>query len=338
MTPSQRSLTVLAFTLAAAAVASSTFASEIPGTSDVLARRGAAEVTEAEVDTRMREIPEQQRAGFIDSVERIDSMINQLLLVEQMASEARKLKLDRTDAFRSARELSEKRELALAYQEYTFNHAPAFDAETLAAEAYAASPKSFSIGDAVDLRHILIKTACRSPEAARALAEQLRERALKGESVADLARKYSEDDSSAAEGGVFLDVTRGKTVKPFEDAAFAMSSSGELSPVVETPYGYHVIEMIEHRVGRPAEFDEIKEGLIAQMRQRHQSRYLQDQSDRLLNLPLAGNPTRLQALRTRYGNAEIVEDAARNQKLPAPLMQPRKSAIEKAEESLTPRG
>lgn len=290
-------------------------AEEIPGTSDVLASRGTSEITESEVDARMREVPEQQRAGFIDNAERIDAMLNQMLLIEQMAAEARKLGLDRTEEFKALRKLSEDRHLSIAFQEHQYKNAPKFDAEALAAEAYAASPKDFVIGDSLDVRHILVKTDCRSPAAAKALAEQLRERALKGETVEDLARKYSEDDSSAAEGGLFRNVGRGKTVKSFEDAAFAMHTAGELSPVIETEHGYHVIELVEHRPGRPAKFEEIREGLVAQLEQRHKARFLKDQSDRLFNLPLEGNPERLQALRSRYGKTDATRDASA---VPAP--------------------
>ena len=126
----------------------------------------------------------------------------------------------------------------------------------------------------------------------------------------ELARKYSEDDVTAAEGGLYRDLRRGKLVKPFEDAAFAMDTPGELSAVTETPYGYHVIEMVAHRQGRQASFEEIREGLEAQLSQRHQQRYLRDRSDRLLNMETEGNPERLRALRTRYGSAEIVEPAS----------------------------
>ncbi len=296
---------------------------DIASTSDVLAKRGGAEITEAEVDARMQEIPEQQRAGFIDSGERIDTLLNQMLLVEQMAAEARRLGLDKTDKFRAARKLAEDRDLALFYQQHLFENAPKFDAETLAAEAFAASPKDFLIGDVVDVRHVLIKTDCRAPGTAKALAEKLRERAMRGESVADLARKYSEDDASSAEGGLFRNVPRGKTVKAFEDAAFAMHTPGELSPVIETPYGYHFIEMVEHRTGRAAKFEEIREGLVRQMKQRHQGKHVEDQSDRLLSMPLEGNPARLQALRKRYGDADIAAATAAAEQLPAPLQVPK---------------
>lgn len=308
-------------------------AAEIPVTSDVLARRGNAEITKQEVDTRMLEVPEQQRAGFIDSPERIDGMLNQMMLVEQMAAEARKLKLDATEEFKQLRKMEEERQLALAYQQYLYAHAPRFDAETLAAEAFAASPSSFSIGDLIDVRHILIKTECRSPQAARELAEELRGRALKGESVAELARKYSEDDGSAANGGLYENVPRGRMVKSFEDVAFSMFTPNELSGVVETPYGYHVIEMVKHRVGKPAQFDDIKEGLAAQMRQRHQARYVKDQSDRLLNLPIEGNPDGLQALRSRYGNAEINTAEQSN---PAPIKRPQNKSSEPLAEDVAP--
>lgn len=305
-------------------LAGTCLAVDIPADSKVLARRGGAEITEAEVDARMLEIPEQQRAGFIDSAERIDTLLNQMLLVEQMAVEARKLKLDETDEFRLSRELAEQRQLAHAYQQHLFSKAPEFNAAALAQESYAASPDQFVIGDSVDVRHILIKTDCRSPAAAKEMAEKLRARALKGEPVSELARKYSEDDASAAEGGLYEQVARGKMVKAFEDAAFAMRTEGELSGVVETPYGYHVIEMVKYRPGRQASYAEIRERLEAQLLQRHRARYLTNTTDRLLNMPLDANPSGLKALRERYGNTppELAPD------VPAPAQKPRTSGKE----------
>ncbi|MEO6065688.1 MAG: peptidylprolyl isomerase, partial [Lysobacterales bacterium] len=253
---------------------------------------------------------EQQRAGFINSPERIDTMLNQLLLIEQMAAKARKLGLDKTPEFRAARVLAEDRELTAAYRRYLYDHAPAIDAKALAGESYAATPKKFAVGDSVDVRHILIKTDCRSPEAARSLAERLRERVVKGEPMDELARKYSEDDGTKEHGGLIRGITRGKTTPAFEKAAFAMTDAGELSQVVETPFGYHLIELLVHSPGRQASLDEIQENLAAQLEDRHRARYLKDQSDQLLSMPLEGNPERLRALRTRYGNADVEAKSA----------------------------
>jgi peptidyl-prolyl cis-trans isomerase D len=97
----------------------------------------------------------------------------------------------------------------------------------------------------VRARHILIKVASDADDAtknaARAKAEAARARAVKGEDFAKLARALSDDTGSAAQGGDLGWNKRGKMVAPFDDAQFALKP-GELSPVVETRFGYHVIK------------------------------------------------------------------------------------------------
>ena len=74
----------------------------------------------------------------------------------------------------------------------------------------------------------------------------LRERVLKGEKFAMLATMYSEDPGSAAKGGELGFFSRGDMVSEFEAAAFVLKP-GEVSPVIETKFGFHIIQLIERR-------------------------------------------------------------------------------------------
>ncbi len=76
--------------------------------------------------------------------------------------------------------------------------------------------------------------------------EDLRTRALRGESFKTFARLYSEDPGSASKGGELGFVSRGKLFAEFELAAFSLKP-GEISSVVETQAGFHIIQMIERR-------------------------------------------------------------------------------------------
>lgn len=104
----------------------------------------------------------------------------------------------------------------------------------------------------VRARHILFKVASDADEATRkaalARAETARARAVKGEDFAKLARSLSEDTGSAAQGGDLGYNKRGKMVAPFDDAQFSLPA-GELSKVVETRFGYHVIKVEGVREG-----------------------------------------------------------------------------------------
>jgi peptidyl-prolyl cis-trans isomerase SurA len=75
---------------------------------------------------------------------------------------------------------------------------------------------------------------------------ELRERVMNGEKFQALAVMYSEDPSSARRGGELGLRTREEFVKPFSDAAFALKP-GQVSQIVETEFGFHIIQMIEKR-------------------------------------------------------------------------------------------
>lgn len=75
---------------------------------------------------------------------------------------------------------------------------------------------------------------------------ELRERVLKGEKFSMLATLYSQDPGSAKKGGELGFFSRGDMVGEFESAAFALKP-GEVSPIVETQFGFHIIQLIERR-------------------------------------------------------------------------------------------
>src|SRR5438094_152467 len=121
------------------------------------------------------------------------------------------------------------------------------------AEYYALhKDDKFTEPEQVRARHILVKTAADAgPDAkaaARKKAEELLAKVKAGADFAALAKERSEDAGSAANGGDLGLFTRGRMTPAFEEAAFALRGGG-LSDVVETPFGFHVIKVEEHRPG-----------------------------------------------------------------------------------------
>lgn len=95
----------------------------------------------------------------------------------------------------------------------------------------------------------IVKTPKVSDEEKQMVKEKLngyRERILKGSKFSTMATLYSEDPASAKKGGELGFFSRGEMVGEFENAAFALQD-GEISPIIETKYGYHIIQMIERR-------------------------------------------------------------------------------------------
>ncbi|MCA0243508.1 MAG: SurA N-terminal domain-containing protein [Proteobacteria bacterium] len=118
--------------------------------------------------------------------------------------------------------------------------------------------------------HILIKADKDMPAAERAKAKA-RAEALLAEvrkapaSFAEVARKQSEDTGSAGQGGDLDFFARGAMVKPFEDAVFAMKV-GEISPVIESDFGYHIITLTAVRGGEKKPFEQVRPEIEAEVR------------------------------------------------------------------------
>jgi len=94
----------------------------------------------------------------------------------------------------------------------------------------------------------------------RRLADALLTRVKNGEDFAALARSMSQDAVSAQNGGDLGWFGHGAMVKPFDDAVFA-TTPGQFAPVVETEFGFHVIQVLESRPAGATPFDEVKESI-----------------------------------------------------------------------------
>jgi len=102
--------------------------------------------------------------------------------------------------------------------------------------------------ETVDISQILmqIKPSDESIQKAYEKIQRLKKMLEEGADFAELAKKYSEDPGSAANGGDLGFVKRGDLVKEFEEAAFALKE-GEISDIVQTQFGFHLIQMVEKR-------------------------------------------------------------------------------------------
>ena len=115
---------------------------------------------------------------------------------------------------------------------------------------YEENSEQFKTPEGKEVRHILISTAPGDDEAKGkeklAQAESIRQRLIeKNEDFAVIARAES-DCPSKAKGGNIGVVTRGSTVKPFENAVFTRKV-GEIGPVVKTKFGYHIVQVMNHQ-------------------------------------------------------------------------------------------
>jgi len=135
-------------------------------------------------------------------------------------------------------------------------------------KAYEATKDSFRLPERVRVRHILLKTTDKAPDELpklQAKAEDLLKQLRGGADFAALARQHSEDTTTAGKGGDLDWVVRGQTVKAFEDAAFSLKPK-QLSGVIKTEYGLHILEVLEKQEARLKPFEEVKDQLAQEIK------------------------------------------------------------------------
>ncbi|MEW5892090.1 MAG: SurA N-terminal domain-containing protein [Pseudomonadota bacterium] len=152
--------------------------------------------------------------------------------------------------------------------------------EAAARQVYEANKARYQQPESRRASHILIQAG----EGAKAKAEKvLQEVRAKPARFAELARQYSDDPGSAAQGGDLGNFTRDMMVKPFADAAFRMKV-GEISGLVESQFGYHIIRLDGISGGTVAPFDKVKGEITQELREQEAARKFAEWAERFSNL------------------------------------------------------
>ena len=149
---------------------------------------------------------------------------------------------------------------------------------------YDENPDKFKTAEQIRASHILIKPDPNgdpnvAKAAAKSKAEELLKKVKEGADFAELAKADS-GCPSAAKGGDLGMFGRGRMVKPFEDAAFALKP-GETSDVVETQFGYHIIKVTEHQDANTVPFEQAKEDIVKNLTQQKQGEFAKEYIDSL---------------------------------------------------------
>jgi len=135
---------------------------------------------------------------------------------------------------------------------------------------YTANPQLFKQSGEIRASHILIKLDPSADDAKKAEAltkiKLIQQKLRNGEDFAELAKTSSEGPSSV-KGGDLGFFKRGNMVKPFEDAAFALEPN-EVSEIVQTRFGYHIIKVVEKKPERTIGYEEIQKRLEEHLKQK----------------------------------------------------------------------
>lgn len=240
----------------------------------VLLNAGDVSVTMQDFRQQLLLIPEAERNRILGSTNSLKDFLRRVYQNKHMTITAERLKLDE-DPLVKARLIAERqRILAEALREHTRKQIQLPDFAALAREHYAARRDEFQLPEQFKAAHIMKKVQCDCErDKQRQAIEQLRVRLQNGEDFATLARTESDDVGSASKGGDLQRwFKREELVPPFIEALTKLEP-GQLSQVVETQFGLHLIKKLDYQAAHLQKFDEVRESLEARLREN----YINDQ-------------------------------------------------------------
>jgi peptidyl-prolyl cis-trans isomerase D len=150
-------------------------------------------------------------------------------------------------------------------------------------EQYQQNIAQYQVPNRVHVQHILLTTVGKTDaeiEEIRKKAEDILKQAKKGANFADLAKKYSEDPGSKDKGGDLGFIVQGQTVPEFEKTAFGLDK-GQISDLVKTQYGFHIIKVLEKESAHTKLFDEVKDSLRAPLMLGEADKEASDTADKI---------------------------------------------------------
>jgi len=285
-------------------------ANELKPDIEVFAERGKGIVTQDDFTARVDRIPEHARKEVLSDRKRVIELLQNLLIASQLSADAREAGFDKEKVIADRMIMAADAELADAWLEHYVEENTTADFEALAYEYYLLNQKTILSSPKVDVTHILISNKERSNTEAKALAETISAKLTEDpSSFDDLVIEYSEDPSAYSNKGKFPNVRKGTMVKPFETAAFALQP-GEISGLVKTQYGYHIIRKDADIPPEPLPFEDVKDQVIKMERQKHEERVRAAYLDSLNSLKLEMTNDQVQEMvRRQFGEDYVVPES-----------------------------
>lgn len=269
----------------------------------VIASQGSATLTLADIDAFAQRIDPKQRPGFFDSPKRLESLISNLLVQRQLAEEAQKAGLGKDPSVQAQIKIATEEILGNARVAQLREDVKLPDFDQLAREQYLGHKEKYVKPGQLDVEQILISIEKHTDADAKALAEDVREQAAAhSDQFEALVEKYSDDPSKAQNHGLITDAGSKRYVAQFAAAAMALKLPGEISPVVKTKFGYHVLKLIKRTSDEPLKFEAAKADIIEELRATYIDKAVTTHTDEVRNRHIDANPAVVAALRERYGS------------------------------------
>jgi peptidyl-prolyl cis-trans isomerase C len=253
---------------------------------DVLVRSSWMELTRADYEKAVSKVPENLRFEFSASPQRVQGLLNNLLVTKTLAAQARAHGTRPAASFEKGAGDDSDRALAAAeLQRIEADAGKDFDAkkaafEMKAREIYTLDRGKYSTPEEVRISDIAVTIKNRGDEAALTRAREARQRIAAGADFAAVAREYSDDPTTRDKGGALPFVKASAMAPEYAKAVFALNPVGTISEPIKAPSAYHIVRLDERRAPRPQTFEEVSDSIMRDLR----SRYVTEQRE----LRLAG--------------------------------------------------
>jgi peptidyl-prolyl cis-trans isomerase C len=235
-------------------------------TEEVLARGpNGLQVTSSDILSEVNKMNPVMRQNFFKGTENVQQIANNLLVRRILAAEAQKEQLDKDLVVKAGIAVSKDRVLSDARlnQMDVANEPDEKAVETYARNKYQANFEKFQVPAQTRASHILIE---KKDEKTIKEVQELLAKIKAGAKFEDMAKEFSKDPGSAARGGDLGFFGEGRMVKPFEDAVKALAKPGDISDVIESQFGFHIIRLEERQPKTTKTFDEVKPLLMGESR------------------------------------------------------------------------
>jgi peptidyl-prolyl cis-trans isomerase C len=284
----------------------------------VLVRHKDVVVTKADFDAYMERVPAaMQREARADG-ERNEKVVDLLFTNRMLARDAHATGFAKEPVMAKRIEQHAEAFLALQYSNHLERTAPVpANLEGRARELYLVNPQRFTEPARMGLQHILVDLWGRTREMALERAREVRAKAIAGEDFLALAAKYSNDPGFKSNNGFLGHPSEKELEPPVAEAAFRLKADGEITEVVESRFGFHILKRTEYRPGFLRKFEEVKADLIAEQTAKLRADAPIKRADEMRRSPdTRWNGPAIASLRTELSQEEIervTREAARRQ-------------------------
>lgn len=233
--------------------------------SAALVQGNGAAITASDMRADSERMPPEMRGLVLSDVRKVEQIADNLYIRRVLAQQAAAKGMDKEPTIAAALNVARDKVLsdALLAAIDKKNMPSDTDVEAMARSVYKASPERFMSKEQAHVRHILLsKDGPQAHAEAMAVLKKLKA----GADFATLAKEQSKDTGSAAKGGDLGTFEHGRMVPEFDTAAFALEKPGDLSDLVETKFGYHILQLVDKKPAGLKPFAEVHDALVQEVR------------------------------------------------------------------------